>query len=167
MARATAVVSSAQLYSTMGFCSIPEAIEELRAGRMLILLDDEDRENEGDLIMAAECITPEDVNFITKHARGLLCCPMSPERADELDLDFMSARNTALHGTAFTVSVDAIHGTTTGISASDRATTIRALADPKTKPEDLARPGHIFPLRAVPGGVLRRAGHTEAVVDLL
>lgn len=151
----------------MGFCSIPEAIEELRAGRMLILLDDEDRENEGDLIMAAECVTPDDVNFITKHARGLLCCPMSPERADELALDFMSPRNTALHGTAFTVSVDAVHGTTTGISASDRAVTIRALADPKTKPEDLARPGHIFPLRAVPGGVLRRAGHTEAVVDLL
>jgi 3,4-dihydroxy 2-butanone 4-phosphate synthase/GTP cyclohydrolase II len=151
----------------MGFSSIPEAIEDLRAGKMLILLDDEDRENEGDLIMAAECVTPEDVNFITKHARGLLCCPLSPERADELGLEFMSPRNTALHGTAFTVSVDAVHGTTTGISAHDRAVTIRALADPKTKPEDLARPGHIFPLRAVPGGVLRRAGHTEAVVDLL
>ncbi|MGC8833370.1 MAG: bifunctional 3,4-dihydroxy-2-butanone-4-phosphate synthase/GTP cyclohydrolase II [Armatimonadota bacterium] len=151
----------------MGFASIPEAIEDLRAGKMLILLDDEDRENEGDLIMAAECVTPEDVNFITKHARGLLCCPLSPERADELGLEFMSPRNTALHGTAFTVSVDAVHGTTTGISAHDRAVTIRALADPKTKPEDLARPGHIFPLRAVPGGVLRRAGHTEAVVDLL
>jgi len=151
----------------MGFATISEAIEDLRAGKMLILLDDEDRENEGDLIMAAEAVSAEDVNFITKHARGLLCAPLSPERADELGLDLMLYRNTALHGTAFTVSVDAIHGTTTGISAADRAITLRTLADPNAKPEDLARPGHIFPLRAVRGGVLRRAGHTEAVVDLL
>jgi 3,4-dihydroxy 2-butanone 4-phosphate synthase/GTP cyclohydrolase II len=151
----------------MGFATISEAIEDLRAGKMLILLDDEDRENEGDLIMAAEAVSAEDVNFITKHARGLLCAPLSPERADELGLDLMLYRNTALHGTAFTVSVDAIHGTTTGISAADRAITLRTLADPNAKPEDLARPGHIFPLRAIRGGVLRRAGHTEAVVDLL
>lgn len=148
------------------FCSIEEAIEEIRQGRMLILLDDEDRENEGDLIMAAELCTAEHVNFITKYARGLLCVPMAPERADALHLPLMVPRGNALQGTAFTVTVDYIHGTTTGISAHDRAITIRALADPEASPEDFARPGHINPLRAVPGGVLRRAGHTEAVVDL-
>jgi 3,4-dihydroxy 2-butanone 4-phosphate synthase/GTP cyclohydrolase II len=151
----------------MEFCSVEEAIEEIRQGRMLILLDDEDRENEGDLIMAAELCTDADINFISKYGRGLICAPISQERAAALGLDMMVNQNTALHGTAFTISVDARHGTTTGISASDRAITCQILADPNAQPDDLARPGHIFPLKAVPGGVLRRAGHTEAVVDLV
>lgn len=151
----------------MEFCSVEEAVEEIRQGRMLILLDDEDRENEGDLIMAAELCTADDINFISKYGRGMICTPISPERAEALGLDLMVPRNTALHGTAFTVSVDAKFGTTTGISTHDRAQTCRVLAEPKTRPEDLARPGHISPLQAVPGGVLRRAGHTEAVVDLV
>jgi 3,4-dihydroxy 2-butanone 4-phosphate synthase/GTP cyclohydrolase II len=133
---------------------------------MLIVVDDEDRENEGDLIMAAERVTPEAVNFISRHARGLICAPLSEERADALKLAPMVGDNTGLHETNFTVSVDLRVGTTTGISAGDRAATIRALVDPATRPEDLGRPGHVFPLRAKDGGVLRRAGHTEAVVDL-
>src|SRR5581483_10082676 len=148
------------------FVSIEEGIEEIRAGRMLIVVDDEDRENEGDLLMAAEKATPEAVNFMARHGRGLICMPMMGERLDELQISMMVSDNTAPLGTAFTVSVDARRGVTTGTSAYDRAVTIRTLVDPATRPEDLTRPGHIFPLRAMPGGVLRRAGHTEAAVDL-
>ncbi len=148
------------------FAAVEQAIEEIRSGRMVIVVDDEDRENEGDLIMAAEKATPQAVNFLARHGRGLICVPMNEERLAALDLPQMVGRNTAKLGTPFTVSVDAIHGTTTGISAFDRAETVRALIDPRTRPEDLARPGHVFPLRAVKGGVLRRAGHTEATVDL-
>jgi len=151
---------------THGFATIEEAIKEIRSGRMLVVVDDEDRENEGDLIIAAEKVTPNAINFLTKHARGLICVPMVSRRLDELGLGPMVANNTAKMGTRFTVSVDAVVNTTTGISAFDRAQTVRALIDPDSKPEDLARPGHIFPLRAAEGGVLRRAGHTEAVVDL-
>ena len=148
------------------FASVERAIEEFRAGRMLILSDDEDRENEGDLVMPASAVTPETINFMTIHGRGLICIPATGERLAELDLEPMVVESTALHGTNFTVSIDAVHGTTTGISASDRAHTVRAFIDPATKPSDLARPGHVFPLRASEGGVLRRAGHTEGVVDL-
>lgn len=148
------------------FNTIDEAIEAIRAGEVIIIVDDEDRENEGDFVCAAEKITPEIVNFMVRHGRGMVCVPLSVERMDQLQLGMMVDGNTALHGTNFTVTVDYVHGTTTGISASDRAATIRALADPSTPPSDLARPGHIFPLKAVPGGVLRRAGHTEAAVDL-
>ncbi len=148
------------------FVSIEEGIEEIRAGRMLIVVDDEDRENEGDLLMAAEKATPEAVNFMAKYGRGLICMPMLGERLDELQISMMVSDNTAPLGTAFTVSVDARRGVTTGTSAYDRAVTIRTLVDPATRAEDLTRPGHIFPLRAMPGGVLRRAGHTEAAVDL-
>jgi 3,4-dihydroxy 2-butanone 4-phosphate synthase/GTP cyclohydrolase II len=148
------------------FSSIEDALEDIKRGRMLIVVDDEDRENEGDIIMAAEFVTPESINFIARHARGLICAALEGERAEELRLGFMVQDNTAKMGTPFTVSVDAVHGTTTGISAHDRAATIRALIDPETRPQDLARPGHIFPLRAARGGVLRRAGHTEAAVDL-
>jgi 3,4-dihydroxy 2-butanone 4-phosphate synthase/GTP cyclohydrolase II len=148
------------------FVPIEEGIEEIRAGRMLIVVDDEDRENEGDLLMAAEKATPEAVNFMAKFGRGLICMPMMGERLDELQISMMVSDNTAPLGTAFTVSVDARRGVTTGTSAYDRAVTIRTLVDPATRPEDLTRPGHIFPLRAMPGGVLRRAGHTEAAVDL-
>lgn len=149
------------------FATIPEALEELRAGKMLIVVDDEDRENEGDFVMAAEKITPEAVNFMATHGRGLICVPTTGERLEELGLPMMVERNTAKLGTAFAVSVDAVRGTTTGISAYDRAITIKTFADPNAKPEDLARPGHVHPLRAVDGGVLVRAGHTEAVVDLV
>ncbi|MDH7514614.1 MAG: bifunctional 3,4-dihydroxy-2-butanone-4-phosphate synthase/GTP cyclohydrolase II [Bacteroidota bacterium] len=148
------------------FHTIEEAIEDIRAGRVIIIVDDEDRENEGDFVCAAETVTPDIVNFMITEGRGLVCVPLTEERMRDLGLDMMVDTNTAIHGTNFTVSVDAVHGTTTGISATDRTVTIRALADPATKPRDLARPGHIFPLRAVDGGVLRRAGHTEAVVDL-
>ncbi|MDX9858240.1 MAG: bifunctional 3,4-dihydroxy-2-butanone-4-phosphate synthase/GTP cyclohydrolase II [candidate division Zixibacteria bacterium] len=148
------------------FNTIPEAIEDIRQGRMIIVVDDEDRENEGDLVMAAEKITPEAVNFMTTHGRGLVCVPLTTKRLLELDLNPMVNNNTARLGTRFTVSVDAFEGTTTGISAHDRAVTISRLVDPETKPSDLGRPGHIFPLQAVDGGVLRRAGHTEASVDL-
>lgn len=151
----------------MNFNTIPEALEELRQGKMIIVVDDEDRENEGDLICAAETCTPEIINFMASKGRGLICVPMSEQRALELELQPMVRDNTALHGTKFTESVDYVHGTTTGISASDRAFTVRALADEQTKPEDLGRPGHIFPLIAYEEGVLRRAGHTEAVVDLM
>ena len=149
------------------FSSIEDALEDIKRGKMLIVVDDEDRENEGDIIMAAEFVTAESINFIARHARGLICAALEEERADELDLGLMVRENTAKMGTPFTVSVDAVHGTTTGISAHDRAVTIRALIDPDTRPSDLARPGHIFPLRAAKGGVLRRAGHTEAAVDLM
>lgn len=147
------------------FATVEEAVEEMRAGRMLIVVDDEDRENEGDLVMAAERVTPEAVNFMITHGRGLVFVPMTVERCRTLRLPLMVAENTARHGTAFTVSVDAA-AAGTGISAYDRALTVRLLADPTTQPDDLLRPGHIFPLMAAPGGVLRRAGHTEAVTDL-
>jgi 3,4-dihydroxy 2-butanone 4-phosphate synthase/GTP cyclohydrolase II len=147
--------------------TIESAVEDIKQGKLVIVVDDEDRENEGDFITAARNVTPEIVNFMSKEGRGLICVPMSEERAEELQLDLMVSKNTALHETPFTVSVDLIgHGCTTGISAHDRAKTIQALIDPNTKPEDLGRPGHIFPLRAKKGGVLRRTGHTEATVDL-
>lgn len=148
------------------FSSIEEAVEEIRAGRMVIVVDDEDRENQGDLVMAAEKVTPEAINFMRADAGGLVCVPMLPERLDELKIPPMVSQNTEYMETAFAVSVGARHRITTGISAHDRAATIRALVDPATRPEDLSRPGHVFPLRAKPGGVLRRAGHTEAAVDL-
>jgi 3,4-dihydroxy 2-butanone 4-phosphate synthase/GTP cyclohydrolase II len=148
------------------FATIEEALAELRAGRMLVVVDDEDRENEGDLLMAAERVTPEHVNFMARHGRGLICMPMTRERLDELGISMMVSENTAPLGTAFTVTVDARRGVTTGTSAYDRAVTIRTLVDPHTRGEDLSFPGHIFPLRAMAGGVLRRAGHTEAAVDL-
>lgn len=147
------------------FNTIEEAIEDIRAGKMVVVVDDEDRENEGDLVMAAEKVTPEAVNFMATYGRGLICMPITNQRADELDLPLMVSHNTDKHGTAFTVSVDH-KDTTTGISAFERAQTIKAILDPGTRPEDLRRPGHIFPLRAREGGVLRRAGHTEAAVDL-
>lgn len=147
--------------------SIEEAIAAIKAGQVIIVVDDEDRENEGDFICAAECITPEVINFMATHGRGLICTPIEDSRADELDLPMMVSSNTALHETAFTVSIDLIgRGCTTGISAYDRATGIKAMIDPTTKPSDFARPGHIFPLRAKTGGVLRRTGHTEATIDL-
>lgn len=147
--------------------SIESAISAIKAGKVVIVVDDEDRENEGDFICAAACITPEIINFMATHGRGLICTPIDEKRAEELDLKMMVPENTALHETAFTVSVDLIgHGCTTGISAYDRATTIKALLDPAMKPGDFARPGHIFPLRAKTGGVLRRTGHTEAAIDL-
>ncbi len=149
------------------FASIETAIEELRAGRMIVVVDDDDRENEGDLTMAAEMITPEAINFMATHARGLVCLAITDERADELALHPMTECNTSPCGTAFTVSIDAkVRGVTTGISAHDRAQTILAAIDPRTRPEDLGRPGHVFPLRARPGGVLERRGQTEAAVDL-
>src|SRR6059036_962579 len=148
------------------FATVEEAVEEIRNGRMVVLVDDEDRENEGDLAMAAEKITPEVINFMAKYGRGLICLPLTEDRCDELHLPLMSAINTSVHGTAFCEAIDARLGVTTGISASDRATTILAAIDPKTKPQDLARPGHVFPLRARNGGVLVRAGQTEAGVDL-
>ncbi len=146
--------------------SIEQAIRDIRDGKMLIIVDDEDRENEGDLVMAAEKATPEAVNFMVSEGRGLVCVPMETERLRALQLPMMVTDNTARLSTAFTVSVDLLNGTTTGISAHDRAMTVLALVDPKTRPEDLGRPGHIFPLRYVEGGVLNRAGHTEAAVDL-
>jgi 3,4-dihydroxy 2-butanone 4-phosphate synthase/GTP cyclohydrolase II len=148
------------------FSSIPEAIEEIRRGRLVIVVDDADRENEGDLIMAAEKVTPEAIAFMVRFTSGVICMPVVGERLDELQIPLMVASNTDHQRTAFTVSVDAQQGISTGISAADRATTIRALIDPATRPEDLSRPGHIFPLRYREGGVLRRAGHTEAAVDL-
>ncbi len=156
-----------QVDRTMPFDPIEDAVADVRAGKLVVVLDNEDRENEGDIVCAAETITPAQVNFIITEARGLLCAPMTGDRLARLGLDPMVRHNTAPLGTAFTISVDAVRGTTTGISAPDRAATLHALADPNTRPEELARPGHIFPLRAVPGGVLRRPGHTEAVVDLM
>lgn len=149
------------------FNTIQEAIADIKAGKIIIVVDDEDRENEGDFLTAAENATPEIINFMARHGRGLICAPLTEERCDELRLDLMVGNNTATHETNFTVSVDLIgHGCTTGISASDRSKTILALINSETKAEDLGRPGHIFPLRAKKGGVLRRAGHTEAAVDL-
>lgn len=146
--------------------SIEEAIEDIKAGKIILVVDDEDRENEGDMICAAELITPEIVNFMAKEGRGLICVPLTEERCEELGLDMMVGNNTAVHETAFTVSVDLLgNGCTTGISASDRSKTIKALVEPTTKSEDLGRPGHIFPLKAKKGGVLRRSGHTEAAID--
>jgi len=152
--------------TTAPFDSIEEGLEDIRRGKMVIVVDDESRENEGDFIMAAEKVTPESINFMAKHGRGLICMPMTGERLDRLGLSPMVSKNTAKLGTPFTVSVDAVMGTTTGISAHDRAATVQTLIDPQAGPEDLAKPGHIFPLRAMEGGVLRRAGHTEAAVDL-
>ena len=147
--------------------AIEDIMADIRAGKMVIMMDDEDRENEGDLIMAAEHATPEAVAFIVRHSSGIICMPMTRERLEVLRLPLMVAENTESHRTAFTISVDYRHGTTTGISAFDRAATVRALADPATRPDDFARPGHIFPLRCAEGGVLARAGHTEASVDLV
>lgn len=147
--------------------SIETALEALRAGKCIIVVDDEDRENEGDLIASAELCSEEVINFMATEARGLICVSVTGDRARELDLPLMVNDNTALHGTRFTISVDYVHGTASGISVADRTATVRAMADPGTKPSDLGRPGHIFPLIAVDGGVLRRAGHTEAVVDLM
>jgi len=148
------------------FDSIPRVVEEIRRGKMVIVTDDEDRENEGDLVMAASKVTPQAVNFMARYGRGLICVPVTDHRAAHLGLQRMVARNRELHATEFTVSVDATNGTTTGISARDRAATIRVLGNPNATAEDLRQPGHIFPLRAAEGGVLRRAGHTEAGVDL-
>ncbi len=149
------------------FNTIKEAIEDIKAGKMIIVVDDPDRENEGDLVMAAELATPQDINFITREGRGILCLPITEEKASELKLDLMVQNNTALHGTPFSVSIDYKFGTTTGISAHDRAITINRSADENINPDDFARPGHIFPLIAKKGGVLKRAGHTEAVVDIV
>jgi 3,4-dihydroxy 2-butanone 4-phosphate synthase/GTP cyclohydrolase II len=150
----------------MPFASIEDAAASIRDGRMIIIVDDEDRENEGDLVCAAEKVTPDIINFMATHARGLICMPLTEERCDELHLTMQVADNTSFLGTAFTVSIEARKGVTTGISASDRATTILTAVDPKTRPQDLARPGHIFPLRARTGGVLVRPGQTEASVDM-
>src|SRR5690349_23796171 len=147
--------------------SIESAIEDIKNGKLVIVVDDEDRENEGDFITAARNATPEVINFMARYGRGLICAPLTEERAHELKLDMMVPANTSLHETPFTVSVDLLgHGCTTGISASDRSKTVKALIDPATKPEELGKPGHIFPLRARKEGVLRRAGHTEAATDL-
>jgi 3,4-dihydroxy 2-butanone 4-phosphate synthase / GTP cyclohydrolase II len=150
----------------MPFCTVEEAISDIRAGRFIIILDDENRENEGDLMMAAENVTPEAINFMARFGRGLICMPMTAERLRELDIPLMTSQNTESMGTAFTVSVDARINTTTGISAFDRATTVHALIDPVTRRNDIVTPGHLFPLQAKEGGVLRRTGHTEACVDL-
>ena len=150
----------------MALATIAEAIEDIRAGKFIIIVDDEDRENEGDLVMAAEKVTAEAINFMAVHARGLICVPMTGERLDELQLPMMVGDNTSKFSTPFTIAVEAKRKVSTGISAADRAETVRTLVDPATRPEDLARPGHMFPLRARDGGVLVRAGHTEAVVDL-
>jgi 3,4-dihydroxy 2-butanone 4-phosphate synthase/GTP cyclohydrolase II len=150
----------------MGFSAIEEAIEDIRQGKIVIVVDDEDRENEGDFIMAAEKCTPEAMNFMIKYGRGIPCVPTTAKRLEELHLPVMVATNTARLGTAMMVTVDALRGTTTGISAYDRALTVKVFVDPNATPNDLARPGHIIPLRAADGGVLRRAGHTEATVDL-
>jgi 3,4-dihydroxy 2-butanone 4-phosphate synthase/GTP cyclohydrolase II len=148
------------------FDSIEGAIEDIREGKIIIVVDDEDRENEGDFLMAAEKVTPDAINFMAKHGRGLICMPCLGERLDELNIHPMVSNNTSTHETAFTVSVGAKGKITTGISAYDRAVTIQTVLDPATRPEDISRPGHVFPLRARDGGVLRRAGHTEAAIDL-
>lgn len=150
----------------MPFATIEEAIKDIKAGKIVIVVDDEDRENEGDLTIAAEKVTPDAINFMATHGRGLICLPMTRERLEELDIPLMVNKNTAPFGTAFCVSIEAKHKVSTGISASDRAQTVLCAIDPKTKPEDLARPGHMFPLMAKEGGVLNRAGQTEAAVDL-
>ncbi|MDX1380717.1 MAG: 3,4-dihydroxy-2-butanone-4-phosphate synthase, partial [Xanthomonadales bacterium] len=150
----------------MGLNTIPELLEDIRAGRMVVVMDDEDRENEGDLIMAASMVRPEDINFMARYGRGLICLPLTRERCRQLDLPLMVDRNRARFSTNFTVSIEAAEGVTTGISAYDRAHTIRTAVRPDARPEDLHQPGHVFPLRAQAGGVLTRAGHTEASVDL-
>ncbi|MFC1961460.1 bifunctional 3,4-dihydroxy-2-butanone-4-phosphate synthase/GTP cyclohydrolase II [Chloroflexota bacterium] len=150
----------------MGIVSVTKAIENIRNGKFVIIVDDEDRENEGDLAIAAEMITPEAINFMTIHGRGLICLPVKGERLDELNIPLMVTENTSRFTTAFTVSVEAKHKTSTGISAEDRAETVKAIINPATRPEDIVRPGHMFPLRAKEGGVLARAGHTEAIVDM-
>ena len=150
----------------MALATIEEALKDLKEGKLIIVVDDENRENEGDLLIAAEKVTPDSINFMIKHARGLVCMPLTGQRLDELNIPMMVNQNTSAHCTAFTVSIEAKHGVTTGISAYDRAHTIKTVIDEKTKPEDIARPGHIFPLRAKDGGALIRAGHTEAAVDL-
>src|SRR2546430_8115060 len=155
-----------QTKETFQFDTIDDVVSDIAKGRIVIVTDDADRENEGDLVMAAEKVTPEAVNFMATHGRGLICAPLSNERAEQLGLQRMVAQNREMYRTDFTVSVDAARGVTTGISAYDRATTILAIANPKSAPEDLVQPGHVFPLRAKDGGVLRRAGHTEAAVDL-
>ena len=149
-----------------GFDTVDDALASFRSGKIVIAVDDDDRENEGDFVCAAEFVTPEVINFLATNGRGIICAPLTAERAGALGLELMVDTNTSLHETPFTVSVDVIAGTTTGVSAADRAATVRALVNPATTPADLARPGHIFPLRALDGGVLRRAGHTEAVIDL-
>jgi 3,4-dihydroxy 2-butanone 4-phosphate synthase/GTP cyclohydrolase II len=149
-----------------GFCSIEELLIDLKQGKIIIVVDDDDRENEGDFVCAAQFVDANIINFLAKNGRGIICAPLLSSRAKELGLDLMVDSNTSLHETPFTVSIDYVHGTSTGVSAADRAATIRALVNPATKPSDLARPGHVFPLRALEGGVLRRAGHTEAVIDL-
>src|ERR1019366_629672 len=147
--------------------TIEAAIDDIKNGKLVIVVDDEERENEGDFITSARNVTPEIINFMSKHGRGLICAPLSEKRCNELGLELMVNDNTALHGTPFTVSVDLLgNGCTTGISAHDRAKTVQALINPETKPEQLGRPGHVFPLRAKNGGVLRRTGHTEATIDL-
>lgn len=153
--------------SEFSFNTIPEAIEDLKLGKIIILVDDEDRENEGDFVCAAEFATPENVNFMAKYGRGLICTPITLEDAKRLELPFMVEKNTAKLGTAFTISIDATEGITTGISSFDRSKTIKLLADPKTKASDFARPGHIFPLISKCGGTLERNGHTEASIDLM
>src|SRR5262247_4581501 len=153
--------------SEMGFAKVEDAIAAVGRGEIVVVVDDEDRENEGDLIMAAEFATPEAIAFFVRHTSGLICAPITAERADELDLPLMVVANTESQRTAFLVTVDYRHGTTTGISAADRAATIQALVDPSTRAADLLRPGHIFPLEAREGGVLKRAGHTEAALDLV
>src|SRR5881628_3806963 len=155
-----------QTKETFQFDTIDDVVSDIAKGRIVIVTDDADRENEGDLVMAAEKATPEAVNFMTKFGRGLICVPISNERAEQLGLQRMVAQNREMYKTDFTVSVDAARGVTTGISAHDRAATIQTIANPKSTPDDLVQPGHIFPLRAKEGGVLRRAGHTEAAVDL-
>ncbi|MDR2475295.1 MAG: 3,4-dihydroxy-2-butanone-4-phosphate synthase, partial [Bacteroidales bacterium] len=149
------------------FNTIEDAVEDIRTGKLIIVVDDEDRENEGDFITAAQLITPEKINFMEIYGRGVLCAPLTEERCDELDLPQMVRDNTSVHATPFTVTIDYLHGCTTGISAEDRAKTILALTQPNTKPEDFGRPGHISPLRARKRGVIRRAGHTEAAIDMM
>src|SRR5689334_19949301 len=148
------------------FAAVEDALEDIRAGRMIVVCDDEDRENEGDLTMAAQFATPDAINFMAKEGRGLICLAMTPERCEEMGLDLMAAKNESAFETAFTVSVEAREGVTTGISAADRAHTIQVAIDPESAPRDLVQPGHVFPLKAKPGGVLERTGQTEAAVDL-
>jgi len=154
------------MVTNAAFTDVPTALEEIKAGRMIVVVDDEDRENEGDLTVAAEKITADQINFMARHGRGLVCLPMTDERLGELEIPLMVEKNTTPYGTAFCVAVDAKDGITTGISAADRARTIHVCMDPASRPADLARPGHIFPLMAARGGVLKRAGQTEAAVDL-
>ncbi|WP_374962897.1 3,4-dihydroxy-2-butanone-4-phosphate synthase, partial [Spongiibacter tropicus] len=150
----------------MAFSTVEELIQDIRLGKMVILMDDEDRENEGDLVMAAECVRPQDINFMATHGRGLICMPMTRERCEQLALPLMVDRNASGFGTKFTLSIEAREGVTTGISAADRAHTVRTAAARNARAEDIVQPGHIFPLMAEPGGVLNRAGHTEAACDL-